>query len=94
MEEEAELSESDCDVSADEDEQDLDKLELEDGDNEEIDEAKVKNQLGKLHMKQILDEDKREVRMLQEMLFEEGDLFSESTRERKFRWRNIGIGKI
>ncbi|KAK9310150.1 hypothetical protein QLX08_000435 [Tetragonisca angustula] len=89
LEEEAELSESDCDVSADEDEQDLDKLELEDGDNEEIDEAKVKNQLGKLHMKQILDEDKREVRMLQEMLFEEGDLFSESTRERKFRWRNI-----
>ncbi|XP_043513749.1 claspin isoform X2 [Frieseomelitta varia] len=89
LEEEAELSESDCDVSADEDEQDLDKLELEDGDNEEIDETKVKNQLGKLHMKQILDEDKREVRMLQEMLFEEGDLFSESTRERKFRWRNI-----
>ena len=94
LEEEAELSESDCDVSADEDEQDLDKLELEDGDNEEIDETKVKNQLGKLHMKQMLDEDKRDVRMLQEMLFEEGDLFSERTRERKFRWRNIGIQKI
>lgn len=91
LEEEAELSESDCDVSADEDEQDLDKLELEDGDNEEIDETQVKNQLGKLHMKQMLDEDKKEVRMLQEMLFEDGDLFSESTRERKFRWRNIGI---
>ncbi|XP_050474667.1 claspin isoform X1 [Bombus huntii] len=90
LEEEAELSESDCDVSADEDEQDLDKLELEDGDNEEIDETQVKNQLGKLHMKQMLDEDKKEVRMLQEMLFEDGDLFSESTRERKFRWRNIG----
>lgn len=90
LEEEAELSESDCDVSADEDEQDLDKLEFEDGDNEEIDETKVKNQIGKLHMRQLLDEDQREVRMLQELLFEDGDLFSESTRERKFKWRNIG----
>ncbi|CAL7948828.1 unnamed protein product [Xylocopa violacea] len=89
LEEEAELSESDCDVSADEDEEDLDNLELEDADNEEIDEMQVKNQLGKLHMKQLLDEDQKEVKMLQELLFEDGDLYSESTRKRKFKWRNI-----
>ncbi|XP_076642277.1 uncharacterized protein LOC143353104 [Halictus rubicundus] len=89
LENEAELSESDCDVSADEDEKDMDNLELEDGDDEEIDERQVKNQLGKLHMKQILDEDQKEVRMLKELLFEEGDLFSESARERKFKWKNI-----
>ncbi|XP_076294677.1 uncharacterized protein LOC143215936 [Lasioglossum baleicum] len=89
LENEAELSESDCDVSADEDEDDLDNLELEDGDDEDIDETQVKNQLGKLHMKQMLDEDQKEVRMLKELLFEEGDLFSESARERKFKWKNI-----
>lgn len=90
LEEEAELSESDGgEVSADEDEQDLDKLDVEDGDDEDIDETQVKNQIGKLHMRQLLDEDKREVRMLQELLFEDGDLYSESKRERKFRWKNI-----
>lgn len=89
LENEAELSESDCDVSADEDENNLDNLELEDGDDEEIDETQMKDQLGKLHMKQILDEDQKEVRMLKELLFEEGDLFSESARERKFKWKNI-----
>ncbi|XP_078041751.1 uncharacterized protein LOC144472489 [Augochlora pura] len=89
LENEAELSESDCDVSADEDEKDMDKLELEEGDDEEIDETQVKNQLGKLHMKQMLDEDQKEVRILKELLFEEGDLFSESGRERKFKWKNI-----
>lgn len=91
LDEEAELSESDCDVSADEDEKDLDKLELEEGDDEDIDETEVKNQLGKLHMKQILDKDQNEVRILKELLFEDGDLYSESARERKFKWRNIGM---
>ncbi|XP_076668537.1 uncharacterized protein LOC143369036 [Andrena cerasifolii] len=89
LDEEAELSESDCDVSADEDEKDLDKLEYEEGDDEDVDETQMKNQLGKLHMKQMLDEDQNEVRMLKELLFEDGDLYSESARERKFKWRNI-----
>ncbi|CAK9821409.1 Claspin [Anthophora retusa] len=89
LEDEAELSESDCDVSADEDEQDLDKLDFEEVDDEDIDETQVKNQVGRLHMRQLLDEDKKEVRMLQELLFEDGDLYSESARERKFKWKNI-----
>ncbi|XP_028049876.1 claspin isoform X2 [Monomorium pharaonis] len=89
LEEEAELSESDWD-SVDEDEKDLDKLEFEEADDEYIDELEVKNHLEKMHMKQILDEDKREVRFLKELLFEDGDLHTDGTgRERKFKWRNI-----
>ena len=38
-----------------------------------------------------MDEDRREVRLLQEMLLEDGELHSEGGgRERKFRWKNIG----
>lgn len=91
LEEEAELSESDWD-SADEDEKDLDKLDFEEADEEHIDEDKMKDQLGKIHMKQMLDEDKRNVRLLKELLFEDGDLHTDGTgRERKFKWRNIGM---
>ncbi|XP_076182280.1 uncharacterized protein LOC143154236 [Ptiloglossa arizonensis] len=89
LDKEAELSESDRDVSADEDENDLDKLELDEIDDEEIDDNEVKNKLGKLHMKHLIDKDKQEVNMLKELLFEDGDLFSESTRERKLRWKNL-----
>ncbi|KAK2574973.1 hypothetical protein KPH14_008736 [Odynerus spinipes] len=86
---EAELSESDWD-SADEDEKDLDKLEREEGDEDDIDENKVRNQLEQIHMKQVLDQDQREVRMLQELLFEDGDLHTEgSGRQRRFKWKNI-----
>ncbi|KAL0112952.1 hypothetical protein PUN28_012300 [Cardiocondyla obscurior] len=89
LEEEAELSESDWD-SADEDEKDLDKLEFEEADDEDIDEHKVKDQLERIHMKQILDEDKRDVRLLQELLFDDGDLHTDGNgRERKFKWKNI-----
>lgn len=91
LEEEAELSESDWN-SADEDEKDLDKYEYEEADDEHIDEHKMRNQLKKTYMKQMLDEDKREVRLLQELLFEDGDLHTDGMgRERKFKWRNIGI---
>lgn len=94
LEEEAELSESDWD-SADEDEKDLDKLEFEEGDNEHIDEHKIKDELGKIHVKEMLDEDKREVRLLKELLFEDGDLHTDGPgRERKFRWRNIGTKNV
>jgi hypothetical protein len=90
LEKEAELSESDWD-SADEDEKDLDKLEFEEADEEQIDEYEVKNQLEKIHAKQMLDEDKRDVRIIKELLFEDGDLYTDGTgRERKFKWRNIG----
>ncbi|XP_033606805.1 claspin isoform X3 [Cryptotermes secundus] len=89
FEDEAELSESEWE-SADEDEQGLDTLESEEGDAEKLDQRKVKEQLDKIYMRRLLDEDRREVRFLQEMLLEDGELHSEGGgRERKFHWRNI-----
>ena len=89
LEEEAELSESEW-GSADEDEKDLDKLEKEEGDDDDIDEDQMRNQLGKIHARQMLDDDQRDVRLLQDMLFEDGDLHSDGAgRERKFKWKNM-----
>lgn len=90
LENEAELSESEW-GSDDEDEKGLDRLEFEEGDAEVIDEDKMKNELDRIRMKQVLDEDQRDVRMLQEILFDDGDLHSEGgSRQRKFKWKNIG----
>ncbi|CAG5106444.1 Similar to Claspin: Claspin (Drosophila melanogaster) [Cotesia congregata] len=89
LEAEAELSESEW-GSEDEDEKDLDKFEIEEGDAEDIDENLMKDQLGKIHARQLLDDDQRDVRMLQELLFEDGDLHTDgSGRERRFKWKNI-----
>nr|CAD7599882.1 unnamed protein product [Timema genevievae] len=89
FEKEAELSESDW-GSEDEDEKDLDQLESEDGDDEQLDQTQLKEQLDKIHMRHILDDDQREVRILQELLLEDGELHSEGGgRERKFRWKNV-----
>ena len=41
--------------------------------------------------KKMIDEDKRELRLYQEMYLADGDLHSEgSGRQRRFRWKNIG----
>lgn len=39
--------------------------------------------------RRVLDDDKREVRLLQELFFEDGDLHSDGKRERKFKWKNL-----
>lgn len=39
--------------------------------------------------RQLLDDDKREVRLLQELLLEDGEMHG-TGRERKFRWKNAG----
>lgn len=40
--------------------------------------------------RQLLDDDQREVRLLQEMLLEDGELHSNTNRQRKFQWKNLG----
>ncbi|XP_017784255.1 PREDICTED: claspin isoform X2 [Nicrophorus vespilloides] len=87
FENEAELSESEW-GSADEDEKDLDQFELELGDKEKFDENKVRSDLEKIHMRRMLDDDNREVKILQEMLLEDGELQG-TGRQRQFRWKNI-----
>ncbi|KAK9729121.1 hypothetical protein QE152_g16063 [Popillia japonica] len=87
LENEAELSESEW-GSADEDERGLDELELEDGDNEKLDEEQVKRDLERIHMRRILDDDNHEVKILQELLLDDGEMYGNG-RERQFRWKNI-----
>lgn len=38
----------------------------------------------------MLDQDSREIKILQDILLEDGDLEG-GTREKKFRWKNIGM---
>ncbi|CAG4953690.1 unnamed protein product [Parnassius apollo] len=88
FEQEAELTSEDEWVgSGDEDEAGLDRMEREEGDDEVFHEGKLRKELGQIHMRDVLDQDKREVRLLQELLFEDGDL-GDGHRQRKFRWRN------
>ncbi|KAF7279020.1 hypothetical protein GWI33_007661 [Rhynchophorus ferrugineus] len=90
LEAEAELSESEW-GSEDEDEKGLDELEFEAGDTEKFDEDKMKEDLEKIHMRRILDDDTREVKMLQELLLDDGELHG-TGRQRQFKWKNIDQG--
>ncbi|CAB3245905.1 unnamed protein product [Arctia plantaginis] len=90
FEQEAELTSEDEWVgSGDEDEHGLDRMEREEGDDEVFNQGKLRKELGQIHMRDVLDQDKREVRLLQELLFEDGDLGG-GHRQRKFRWKNEG----
>ncbi|KAL1512938.1 hypothetical protein ABEB36_002437 [Hypothenemus hampei] len=89
LEVEAELSESEW-GSADEDEKDLDEMEFEAGDTETFDDEKVRTDIEKIHMRRMLDDDTREVKLLQELLLEDGEMHG-TGRQRQFKWKNIDI---
>ncbi|XP_054169162.1 claspin-like [Oppia nitens] len=89
FEDEAQLSGSDA--SSDEEEgEDEDDYDNEDEDQEELPtDYELKNQIERIHNKKMLDEDKRQLLLLQDMMFEDGDLHDNTgTRERKFRWND------
>ncbi|VVD01582.1 unnamed protein product [Leptidea sinapis] len=89
FENEAELTSEDEWVgSGDEDEAGLDRMEREEGDDEIFHQGKLQRELGEIHMREVLDQDKREVRLIQELLFEDADL-GDGHRQRRFKWRNI-----
>ncbi|KAM9839022.1 claspin [Aulostomus maculatus] len=53
----------------------------------------LQDQVNKIHMKQVLDDDKRRLRLYQERYLADGDLHSDGPgRARHFRWKNIDAG--
>ncbi|OPJ71773.1 claspin isoform B [Patagioenas fasciata monilis] len=90
MEDEAELSGSDVGSEDEYDGEDLNEYEEELIDEELPNEVELENQIQKFHMKAMLDDDKRQLRLYQERYLLDGDLHSDGPgRTRRFRWKNI-----
>ncbi|CAL1527770.1 unnamed protein product, partial [Lymnaea stagnalis] len=92
LEEEAELSgsEFDSDENLDLDEED-DILEEEEGDKEMagVSEEMLREEVGRVHMKRLQDDDDKQVMFFKEMYLQDGDLYSEGGgRMRNFRWKD------
>jgi hypothetical protein len=86
FENEAELSETEW-GSADEDEKGLDKYEQDIADNEHYDEDKLREEVGRIHARKMMDEDQKNVKKIEDLLFENEENDGVG-RERKFRWKN------
>uniref|UniRef100_A0A672HTT7 Claspin n=1 Tax=Salarias fasciatus TaxID=181472 RepID=A0A672HTT7_SALFA len=89
LDSEAELSGSDL-GSEDEEEDGGSEYEEEEPLEELPSDEELQDQVNKIHMKQVLDDDKRRLRLYQERYLADGDLHSDGPgRARRFRWRNI-----
>ncbi|KPM03894.1 hypothetical protein QR98_0023330 [Sarcoptes scabiei] len=87
IEDEAELSGDEEDVSSDEsDDEDQDNF-IEDLIQDDSDSEANREQIERIHHKNMLDEDKRQLMIMKEYFFEDGDLYDgDGDRRKKFRW--------
>ncbi|XP_061839144.1 claspin [Nerophis lumbriciformis] len=89
---EAELSGSE-EASDDEDDDGGSEYEEEELLEELPSDEELQDQVNKIHMKQIMDDDKRRLRLYQERYLADGDLHSDGPgRARHFRWKNMDDG--
>ena len=90
IEEEAELSGSEASSDEEEDNEDDNALSSDLLNDEEIaSNDELRNEIGKVFQKQVLDEDKRLLLQYQERYLEDGDLYLDGKkREKRFRWKN------
>lgn len=89
IEKEAELSDSEW-GSEDEDERGLDAIEdiglVKDDDN--FDGEQLRDEVGRIHMRQMANEDNRELKYLKDMILNEEEMDGQG-RQRTFKWQNI-----